>query len=281
MNFKRVNRSNLSKSSLALVTTLAAGFLGNVTTQASSHVVQAGESFFAVAAQYGVNPYDLASQNGKTIYDTINPGDVLQVAATAAPAAPEAAAATSSHTVQPGESFFTIATSYGMDAFTLAANNGKGIYDTINPGDTLQVTAPAPVATPAPAVDATAATSSTEGVVLQTPTAHGNSFPVGQCTWGVKELAPWVNNWWGNAKDWAANAVAYNGYTVGNTPVAGAIAVWDGGDFGHVAYVTEVQSETSIQVLESNYQGNQQIGNYRGWFNPTTAQGNVTYIYPW
>ena len=103
-----------------------------------------------------------------------------------------------------------------------------------------------------------------------------NSYPWGQCTWGVKNLAPWAGDYWGNADMWAASA-ASQGFKVGTKPVAGAIAVWSG---MHVAYVTDVQSETKIQVLESNVSGNMNIGNYRGWFNPTNVQGTVSYIYP-
>ncbi|MGZ0969634.1 peptigoglycan-binding protein LysM, partial [Streptococcus thermophilus] len=35
-----------------------------------------------------------------------------------------------------------------------------------------------------------------------------NTYPVGQCTWGAKSLAPWAGNNWGNAKDWIASAQA-------------------------------------------------------------------------
>lgn len=117
---------------------------------------------------------------------------------------------------------------------------------------------------------------------LATATANSSSsnlYPIGQCTWGVKELAPWVSNYWGNGGDWAANAAA-DGFTVGTTPVVGAIAVWTDGGYGHVALVTDVVSETSIQVLEANVNGNQTIANHRGYFDPTTAQGVVSYIYP-
>ena len=47
-----------------------------------------------------------------------------------------------------------------------------------------------------------------------------------------------------------------------------------------MAVGTAVQATTSIQVSEANYLGQQSIGNYRGWFDPTTAQGTVSYIYP-
>lgn len=110
-----------------------------------------------------------------------------------------------------------------------------------------------------------------------------NTYPIGQCTWGVKAMASWVGNYWGNANQWGASAQAA-GHTIGNVPRAGAVAVWpyDGGGYGHVAYVTEVQSQTSIRVMESNYAGNQSIGDYRGMFNPTDATwggGTVYYIY--
>ena len=110
-----------------------------------------------------------------------------------------------------------------------------------------------------------------------------NTYPVGQCTWGAKSLAPWAGNNWGNAKDWIASAQAA-GHSVGTTPVAGAIAVWpnDGGGYGHVAYVTSASGVNSIQVMESNYAGNMLIGNYRGTFDPTSSAhgGSVFYIYP-
>lgn len=124
-------------------------------------------------------------------------------------------------------------------------------------------------------------TSTTTSTVAATTTSSSsdNTYPVGQCTWGVKELASWAGNNWGNAADWAASA-ATAGFTVGTTPQVGAIAVWNDGGYGHVAYVTDVQSANSIQVLESNYNGNMSIGNYRGYFDPTTAQGTVSYIYP-
>ena len=110
-----------------------------------------------------------------------------------------------------------------------------------------------------------------------------NTYPVGQCTWGAKSLAPWAGNNWGNAKDWIASAQAA-GHSVGTTPVAGAIAVWpkDGGGYGHVAYVTSASGVNSIQVMESNYAGNMSISNYRGTFDPTSSAhgGSVYYIYP-
>lgn len=132
------------------------------------------------------------------------------------------------------------------------------------------------VPTPAPAqaqpVVAPAAMVSTPAVSYAYDLS--NPYPVGQCTWGVKALAPWVGNYWGNGGQWASSAAAA-GFRVGATPMVGSVVVWNDGGYGHVAYVTGVQGG-QIQVMEANYAGNQYIGNYRGWFSP----GAVSYIYP-
>ena len=116
-------------------------------------------------------------------------------------------------------------------------------------------------------------------------TPHANSYPWGQCTWGVKVLAPWVGNYWGNAAQWTASA-ASAGFRTGSAPVAGSVVVWNDGGYGHVAYVTDVREDGMIQVLEANHGGSADaadprgIGNYRGWFNPKGIIGSVSYIYP-
>ena len=105
-----------------------------------------------------------------------------------------------------------------------------------------------------------------------------NTYPIGQCTWGAKEAAPWVQNYWGNANQWVDSA-RRAGFRTGTSPQVGAVAVWTGSYYGHVAVVTEVSSTTRIRVKESNYAGRMAVGDYRGWFNPV-ADGVTTYIYP-
>ena len=155
----------------------------------------------------------------------------------------------------------------------------------------VQAAAQTPAATPAaaqtqaapqPAVQTQAAAApAAPAATVSRPTysTSASSYPVGECTWGAKTLAPWAGDYWGNGGQWAASAAAA-GFRTGSQPQVGAIACWNDGGYGHVAVVTAVQSTTSIQVSESNYNGIRSIGNYRGWFNPTTAQGTVTYIYP-
>lgn len=146
----------------------------------------------------------------------------------------------------------------------------------------VQAAAQTPAASGAPAAQATTQTVAAAPVATTsrpTYSSSASSYPVGECTWGAKVLAPWAGDYWGNGGQWAASAAAA-GFRTGSQPQVGAIACWNDGGYGHVAVVTAVQSTTSIQVSESNYLGIRSIGNYRGWFNPVNAQGTVTYIYP-
>ena len=112
-----------------------------------------------------------------------------------------------------------------------------------------------------------------------------NTYPVGQCTWGAKVLAPWVGNYWGNANQWLVSGSAA-GHATGTTPQVGAVAVWTtgGGGYGHVAVVTAVNGD-QIQIMEANYGGSAEqadsrgVGNYRGWFS-ASASGITGYVYP-
>ena len=112
-----------------------------------------------------------------------------------------------------------------------------------------------------------------------------NTYPWGQCTWGVKELAPWVGNNWGNANQWLNSGQAA-GFQTGNTPKVGSVAVFtgEGGGYGHVAVVIEVNGD-KIKIMEANYGGSaleanpRGIGEYRGWIDPV-ASGVTGYIYP-
>ena len=131
-----------------------------------------------------------------------------------------------------------------------------------------------------PSNSSSSSSSSSSSAASNNARYNASSYPVGECTWGVKSQLSWVGPYWGNANQWVASARA-EGFSVGTTPQVGAVAVWVGGAYGHVALVTAVESSTNIQVSESNYMGRRYIGNHRGWFNPTTtSEGTVYYIYP-
>ena len=195
----------------------------------------------------------------------------------AASEAPESSEAPSEQLVAPSETA-SEASSEQLVATSEAASAAPAASEapaSVAPVATSEAAPAAPATSEAPAP----AAETHKVSAASTP----NTYPVGQCTWGAKSLAPWAGNNWGNAKDWIASAQAA-GHSVGTTPVAGAIAVWpnDGGGYGHVAYVTSASGINSIQVMESNYAGNMLIGNYRGTFDPTSSAhgGSVFYIYP-
>lgn len=173
-----------------------------------------------------------------------------------------------------------------------AAQAAVQAQETVTTETTTTVQAPS-VQAESPAQANTSSTQSTASSTTSSPTVtqstttaattvsystSGNTYPVGQCTWGVKSLASWVGNNWGNANQWGASAVAA-GHSTGSTPAVGAVIVWpyDGGGYGHVAYVTSV-SGSNITVMESNYAGNMSIGNYRGTFN-VNSSGSHYFIY--
>lgn len=77
---------------------------------------------------------------------------------------------------------------YGLSVYDLAALNGMSIYDTIVPGQVLQI----PDKTPIDPFVTNLLTSSRNSEASQTDVpaskqdSSTNTYPVGQCTWGVK-----------------------------------------------------------------------------------------------
>ncbi|EFU74260.1 CHAP domain-containing protein [Enterococcus italicus] len=106
----------------------------------------------------------------------------------------------------------------------------------------------------------TSSSTSTSSVSTTTQvTDTSNTYPVGQCTWFVKNRATWVGNRWGNANQWPASARA-NGFRVDNSPEVGSVVVFLNGaqysdaTYGHVGYVISVANGV-ITIEEGNYAG--------------------------
>ncbi|HFU4055919.1 TPA: peptidoglycan hydrolase PcsB [Streptococcus suis] len=169
---------------------------------------------------------------------------------------------------------------YEVQQRALAAQQVASVAAPIAAGSAEVASAPVVTQTVSTPV-ASSSSGSGSSAAARNASFDASSYPVGECTWGVKSQLSWVGPYWGDAKHWLASAAA-EGFRTGSTPQVGAIAVWTGGYYGHVAVVTAVESSTSIQVVESNYMGRRYIGNHRGgYFNPTTtSEGAVYYIYP-
>ena len=202
---------------------------------------------------------------------------LLAEKAAAEKAAAEAAAAEAAYRAQQEEQRKAVEASANtnLQAQVQAATQTPAAEQAATEGAQPQAT----VSTPAAPAVQTQTVATPAATSRPTYSSSASSYPVGECTWGAKVLAPWAGDYWGNGAQWAASAAAA-GFRTGSQPQVGAIACWNDGGYGHVAVVTAVQSSTSIQVSESNYLGIRSIGNYRGWFNPVNAQGSVTYIYP-
>ena len=201
---------------------------------------------------------------------------LLAEKAAAEKAAAEAAAAEAAYRAQQEEQRKAVEASANtnLQAQVQAATQTPAAEQAATEGAQPQAT----VSTPAAPAVQTQTVATPAATSRPTYSSSASSYPVGECTWGAKVLAPWAGDYWGNGAQWAASAAAA-GFRTGSQPQVGAIACWNDGGYGHVAVVTAVQSPTSIQVSESNYLGIRSIGNYRGWFNPVNAQGSLTYIY--
>lgn len=130
-------------------------------------------------------------------------------------------------------------------------------------------------------VEAPVVHEETKPSVVSVSYDQSNTYPVGQCTWGVKSVAPWVGNYWGNANQWGESA-RRAGFRTGYTPQVGSVivfpnSIYEGVNYGHVGYVTAVNADGTIEMVESNYRGNMYVSNYRGAFTPSS---DVYYIYP-
>ncbi|WP_146070822.1 LysM peptidoglycan-binding domain-containing protein [Arthrobacter sp. B1805] len=101
-----------------------------VAAGARTHTVQAGEYLSSIAALYGTDWQTLASRNGITNPDLIQPGQVLTISGSGGARV---------HTVQAGESLSSIAAAYGSDWQTLAAHNGIANPDVIQPGQQIRI----------------------------------------------------------------------------------------------------------------------------------------------
>jgi lysozyme len=102
-------------------------------TSAVAYTVKPGDSFWRIATQFGISPYWLAEYNGLSISSTIYPGQILLVPLSR----PSPGSSSVAYIVQRGDSFWRIATQFGISPYTLAAYNGLSISSTIYPGQTL------------------------------------------------------------------------------------------------------------------------------------------------
>lgn len=100
-------------------------------TNTGSYLVKPGDSWWSIAAKYGLSMYALASRNGKTIYTVIHPGDKLLTING------QTATATRAYTVKRGDTLSAIACRLGVSVGYLAQVNHIRNANKIYVGDNL------------------------------------------------------------------------------------------------------------------------------------------------
>jgi LysM repeat protein len=123
------------------------------------HVVQQGQTLWAIAARYGVAVAELRALNFLGNGSLVQPGDKLVVRLAEGQAPPPTPTVPTVHTVQKGETAWTIAARYGLTLDELLNLNGITREKVLLPGDQLLIRRPEPTSTqPVPTEVAAAST---------------------------------------------------------------------------------------------------------------------------
>lgn len=107
------------------------------------------------------------------------------------------------------------------------------------------------------------AVAETQGFYTGGP-VEGNTYAWGNCTYWAFSMRLWagypIPTSWGNANTWDDRAIR-DGYEVNRTPAVGAVFQTDEGEWGHVAYVIAVNSQSGEWTIsEMNYAGLNIVG---------------------
>lgn len=234
---------------LALAKRQVVSTAGNATRDITTYAVQPGDTLSTIASKFNVTTSTLEWANDLGDSDSIKPGTNLTILPISG----------LYYTVRDGDTAESLATAYSANAaqilsFNNAEVRGLKLGDKIIIPDGVKpqpVRTVAKVATPATTTRGVIATSSAPK--LTRFAFSGGTYSYGYCTYYVASRRG-VPGYWGNANQWYYNAQA-SGFSVGSTPVPGAIAWTGAGYYGHVAYV-EGASGGMVTISEMNFNGN-------------------------
>lgn len=237
---------------------------GNATRDLSNYTVQAGDTLSGVANKFNITSATLKWANNLDDADMIKPGQVLTILPVSGLL----------YTVGSGDTADSIASAYSANAAQILSFNNAEVKG-LSAG--MKIIVPDGVKQEAPkAVPATNRYSRVAGASTYRPTLTrysygGNGYAYGFCTYYVAGRRSIPGNWQ-DARNWYYNAQA-SGFSVGSTPVPGAIAWTGAGYYGHVAYVEGV-SGGMVTISEMNFNG--------GWnrvSSRTVPASTFRYIY--
>ena len=202
-----------------------------------SYTAQAGDTIASLANKFGVTSSSIALSNGLGATATINPGLKLVI--------PPVNGIV--YTVRAGDTPASLAQKFSVSQDQIVAYNDAEING-LQVGEQIIIpNATQPIAGAAAGVGGgTGASSFPWG---SGPMYGFNGYDYGYCTWYVATQVNVPGNW-GNASTWAIYA-RLSGWNVSSTPTVGAIAQKGGGE-GHVAIVTGINPDGSVQIRDMN-----------------------------
>jgi surface antigen len=205
-----------------------------------TYVTKPGDTLSSLAAKFGVTSDSIRWSNNLSAADALTPGTSLVI--------PPVSGIV--YTVKPGDTAASLATQFKTNADQIIAYNDAEISG-FTPGEKIIIpNASQNNGATAASIAAAAGIGGGGAFPWGTSPIYGyNGYDYGYCTWYVATQIPVPANW-GNASTWAYYA-ALSGWHVSTTPTVGAIAQKGGGE-GHVAIVTAVHSDGSIEIRDMN-----------------------------
>jgi surface antigen len=232
----------------ALAKRLVVSTAGNATRDIQTYAVEPGDTLSGIAGKFNITTATLKWANSLSDADMVKPGQTLTILPVSGLL----------YTVKAGDTADTLAAAYSANAAQILSFNNAEVKG-LTPGaqiiipDGIKQEAPKPAAKSAYGQVAGASTSRASAPSLTRYSGGANGYVYGYCTYYVASRRSIPSNW-GNANQWYYNAQA-SGFSVGSTPVPGAIAWTGAGYYGHVAYVESV-SGGMVTISEMNYNGN-------------------------
>jgi N-acetylmuramoyl-L-alanine amidase len=240
---------------------------GNAATRdVTSYTILGGDTLSAIATKFGITTATVKWANNLDDADSIKPGQSLTILPVSGLL----------YTVKDGDTADSLANAYQANAAQILSFNNAEVKG-LTPGmkiiipDGVKADAPKPASTQVATTRGRVAGAATAAPRLTYFAGGGNGYSYGYCTYYVASRRSVPSNW-GNASSWYYNAQA-SGFSVGYTPVPGAIAWTGAGYYGHVAYVESV-SGGMVTVSEMNYNGN-----WNRVTSRTVSASSFRYIY--
>lgn len=143
---KQITLPGVSTGEAAVASTTGAAALtqsaGTVTVNDTLHTVVEGDTVFAIAMQHGLNWQTLAAYNGLSNNAILQIGDTIRIPAPAVGstgATASAPAIVRRHTVQSGETLWSIAAAYDVDWYELMRVNGLSEHSMLSIGQEIRL----------------------------------------------------------------------------------------------------------------------------------------------